>query len=49
MIETYDRFSRTSLFTYLGGDLISFRAPDFTQVFGIPSHAQGRRKIDNKP
>lgn len=50
MIETYDRFYRNSLFTYLGHDLvISFRLANFTRVFGIPGHAQGGRKIDNKP
>ena len=37
MIDTYDRFSRTNSFSYLGRDLvISYKATDFTRVFGIP-------------
>lgn len=43
MVDTYDWFSRTSLFSYLVQDLvIFFRAPDFTRVFGIPDHCTGR-------
>ena len=50
MIETYDRFSQTSTFEYLGCNLIvSFKPADFTRVFGIPGHAQGGRKIESKP
>ncbi len=37
MIETYGRASRRSSFEYLDKDLVvSFKATDFTQVFGIP-------------
>jgi hypothetical protein len=47
MIEAYDRFSRTSTFSYLGKNVvISFRAADFTRVFGIPG-TQGA-KIEYK-
>ena len=50
MIETYDRFSRSSTFKYLGCKLIvSFRRADFTWVFSILGHAQGGRKIESKP
>ena len=50
MIETYDRFSRTSTFEYLGCNLVvSFKSADFTRVFGILGHAQGERKIESKP
>ena len=36
MVETYDGFSRTSSFSYLGRDLvISYKATYFTRVFGI--------------
>ena len=50
MIDTYDRFSRTNSFSYLGRDLvISYKAADFTRVFGIPEHAQGGKKIDGNP
>ena len=37
IIETYDRVSRTSSFPYLGKNLVvSYKAGDFTRVFGIP-------------
>ena len=37
MITTYDKVSRTSSFPYLGRDLVvSYKAGDFTRVFGIP-------------
>ena len=37
MIETYDRTSQRSTFQYLGRDLVvSFKAANFTRVFGIP-------------
>lgn len=40
MIDAYNRFSKTSSFSYLEWDLvISFRAADFTRVFGIPKRA----------
>ena len=43
MIETYGRTSRRSTFQYLGRDLVvSFRAADFTRVFGIPG-PQGKQ------
>ena len=36
MVDTYDGFSRTNLFLYLGRDLvISYKATNFTRVFGI--------------
>ena len=38
------------MFEYLGCNLVvSFKPADFTRVFGIPSHAQGGRKIESKP
>ena len=49
MIETYDRFSRSSTFKYLGCKLtVSFKPANFTRVFGVPGHAQGGRKIESK-
>ncbi len=47
MIETYGRASRRSTFQYLGRNLVvSFKAADFTRVFGIPG--QRGRKIQPK-
>ena len=47
MIETYGRGSRKSTFQYLGKDLVvSFKAANFTRVFGIP-RLQGK-KVQSK-
>lgn len=37
MVDTFHRHTCTSTFEYLGRDVtISFKAGDFTRVFGIP-------------
>ena len=43
MIKTYGRASRKSTFQYLDRDMVvSFKAADFTRVFGIPG-PQGKK------
>ena len=52
MIKTYGRASRKSTFPYLGRDLVvSFKAADFTRVFGIlgpPGKKVHPKKITKK-